>query len=52
MAIQSVLGLILVMIWGIVLINKHLQERKLERELKKNWLSASEFTLMLQKVPR
>lgn len=49
---QSVLGFIYILIWGIIIASKYYRERKLELELKNDWLSASEFTLMIRRVPR
>lgn len=41
-----------VLIWGIVLVNKDYRERRLEYELRKEWVSASDFTLMLRDFPK
>lgn len=46
------LGFIYTLIWGIIIASKYYRERKLELELKNDWLSASEFTLMIRGVPK
>ena len=50
-AVQSVLGFIYVLLWAAITIKQYYQNRLLEQELKKDWLSASEFTLMLSNYP-
>lgn len=51
LAVQSVLGFIYVLLWAAITIKQYHQNRLLEQELKKDWLSASEFTLMLSNYP-
>jgi hypothetical protein len=41
-----------VLVWGFLIIKKYSGDRQLELELKGDWLSASEFTLMLTDYPK
>lgn len=50
-AVQSVLGFMYILFWGVVILKKYHSDRKLEAELKASWLSASDFTLMLSNYP-
>jgi ABC-type polysaccharide transport system permease subunit len=47
-----VLGFIYILIWGVVIANKYFKERNLELDLKSEWLSASEFTIMIKNMPK
>ena len=40
-----------VLVWGFIIAKKYFSDRQLEQELKGDWLSASEFTLMLTNYP-
>jgi hypothetical protein len=51
LAVQVVLGFITVLVWAGVTVRQYRDDRVLEGELKKDWLSASEFTLMLTNYP-
>ncbi len=48
---QAVLGFMYVLVYGFLIVKKYYSDRVLESELKADWLSASEFTLMLSNYP-
>lgn len=41
-----------VLVWGFLIIRKYSSDRKLDVDLKGDWLSASDFTLMLTDYPK
>ena len=41
-----------VLVWGFLIIRKYSSDRKLDVDLKGDWLSASDFTLMLTGYPK
>jgi hypothetical protein len=51
LVIQSVLGFTFLLVWTILTLKKYHSEKRLDRELREVWLSASEFTLMLSNYP-